>query len=400
MTSMNGFLVGLVILPVALLVYAYVVYPALLWLVAGRRPPREHSEAAPSWPTVTVTVPVYNAVNSIGATLDRLLDLDYPEAKLQILAISDASTDGTDQVIERYAARGVELLRLPGRLGKTAAENAAVERAVGEIIVNVDATVLVPRGSLAPLVRAFADPSVGVASGRDVSTGETRVEGTSMESGYVGYEMWLRSLETRVGSIVGASGCFYGFRRCIHEEPLPAELSWDFASALVAAEKGYRAVSVAEAVCIVPRTTALRTELRRKTRTMARGLSTLFYKSRLMDPIRYGSFAFMLLSHKLARWLPYLTAPAALVALAILSITSVYARVLFLISLLGILIGVMGIRWPRSRPVPKPLSIAGFAVAAFTAGFLAWVDAVRQKRMPTWEPTPRTGTTPPELSTR
>lgn len=392
-------LIVVALLPLALLLYAYLVYPALLWLVTRFSRSTRTTSATAEWPRVTITVPVYNAAGAIATTLERLLDIDYPKERLQILVISDASNDGTDEVVAGFESRGVELLRMPARLGKTAAENAAVSVARGEIIVNVDATILIPRTSLKPLVRAFADPSVGVASGRDVSMGETAVEGTQAESGYVGYEMWLRTLETEVGSIVGASGCFYGFRRSIHERPLPEELSWDFASALVAAEQGYRAVSVVDAICVVPRTIALRTELSRKTRTMARGLSTLFHKRRLMNPLRYGAFAFMLVSHKLARWLPYLTLPLALLALGVLATRSSVALILFILAIVGIVAGIVGIRWPRTKPVPRLFALAGFVLAAFVAGFLAWIDALRKKRTPTWEPTPR-ATTPLGTPTR
>src|ERR1700719_630530 len=103
--------------------------------------------------------------------------------------ISDASTDETDAIVGRYAGQGVRLLRLPERGGKTAAENAAGAVAKGEIIVNTDASVRVLRDAIKPLVRAFGDPTVGVASGRDVSVGDVAAEGNRGESGYVGYEM-------------------------------------------------------------------------------------------------------------------------------------------------------------------------------------------------------------------
>jgi hypothetical protein len=379
----------LVVAPFATFAYAYLVYPALLKLVTLARRPRPPVASGISWPMVTVTVPVYNAEGTIAATIDRLLELDYPKDRLQILVMSDASSDGTDAIVRGYAARGVEMFRQAERRGKTMMENLAVGYARGEIIVNVDSTVLVPRDSLKPLVRAFDDPTIGVASGRDVSVGDVAVEGTGGESGDVDYEMRVRDLETSVGSIVGASGCFFGVRRAVHATPLPPELSWDFASALVARELGFRSVSVAEAVCIVPRTKAIGTEMTRKVRTMARGLSTLFYKRALMNPFRYGPFALMLISHKLLRWLPYLLAPLSLVALGVLSLQSPAARVVFAVATLGALAGVVGIRWPKHRRAPGILVLAGFVIAAFTAGFLAWVDAIRGKRMATWNPTPR-----------
>jgi len=314
--------------PLAIAIYAYAGYPLILWIVGRLRPRRIDALVGAAWPTVTVTVPVYNAGSKIRGTLEGILQLDYPRALLQVLVISDASTDGTDIVVREFAGRGVELLRLQRRIGKTAAENAALSVARGEIIVNVDATILVPPSSLKALVRVFDDPTIGVASGRDVSVGGTSQSGTGAESSYTGYEMWIRDLETRVGSIVGASGCFYGIRRSIHAKPLPIGLSWDFASPLVAQKQGYRSVSVPAAVCIVPRTAEIRTEITRKVRTMARGLRTLFYLRALMNPLRYGSFALMLISHKLLRWVPYLLAPISFAALCLLAVQSVIARVL------------------------------------------------------------------------
>jgi cellulose synthase/poly-beta-1,6-N-acetylglucosamine synthase-like glycosyltransferase len=385
---MFAFVAALAAAPLVIALYAYVGYPIILWTVARLRHERVRAYADAAWPLVTITVPVYNAVSSIRATLEGLLQVDYPRDRLQLLVLSDASIDGTDAVVEEFAGRGVELLRAPARRGKTAGENTALSVAHGEIIVNVDATVVVPPGSLKRLVRVFDDPTIGVASGRDISVGGQAPEGTGAESTYVGYEMWVRDLETQIGSIVGASGCFYGIRRCIHDQPLPRELSWDFASPLVARRKGFRSVSVPDAICLVPRTRRIQSELRRKVRTMARGISTLFYHRALMNPARYGGFALMLISHKLLRWLPYLVAPLSVFALGFLATRSPLALVVFTLVSVVLLLGAVAIRFPRAGRL-KPIAVAGFLAAVFAAGFLAWVDALRGVEMATWEPTHR-----------
>ncbi len=373
--------------PLVIALYAYVGYPVILVLLAKFRSLPTTVTTRFDWPSVTVTVPVYNAAASIATTIERLLELDYPADRLQLLVISDASTDGTDQIVRSFANRGVELLRLPRRLGKTTAENSALANARGELIVNVDATILVPSDSLKRLVRVFDDPTIGVASGRDVSVGDAGHGGTGPESSYVGYEMWIRDLETKTGSIVGASGCFYAIRRSIHAKPLPHDLSWDFASVLVARLQGFRSVSVPAAVCMVPRTSQIGTELKRKVRTMARGINTLFYHRELMNPMQYGGFALMLVSHKLLRWLPYLLAPFALLALGFLAVDGTFARVLLVTVLGGLVVGAGSIRGTASRP--RPLMLAGFLVAAFYAGLLAWWNAFRRTPLATWNPTPR-----------
>jgi cellulose synthase/poly-beta-1,6-N-acetylglucosamine synthase-like glycosyltransferase len=381
----------MVLSPGLLFGYAYFLYPGVLRLWGSLRPaPRQFGDP-PEWPLVSIVVPSYNEEQAIRRTIESLLAIDYPAERRQILIVSDASTDRTDEIVLEYADRGVELLRLAVRAGKTAAENAALERLRGTIVVNTDATIRIMPGSLKPLIRVFQDPTIGVASGRDVSVGDLGAEANQGESGYVGYEMWVRSLETRVGSIVGASGCFYAIRRSLHETLVPAALSRDFASALMAREQGLRAVSVEAAVCLVPRTTSLQREFRRKIRTMARGLETLWFKRHLMNPLRHGRFAWMLLSHKLARWLVFLAAPVAVIGLMLLSLRSTAAALCLVVVLLVMLLGAVAMRTPEGKRLPPVVAFCGFVLASHVAGFIAWTKALRGELNPIWEPTRRPG---------
>jgi cellulose synthase/poly-beta-1,6-N-acetylglucosamine synthase-like glycosyltransferase len=387
---MNLFALALVASPIVTFVYAYLAYPGLLRLIAAARPQPEPLGDPETWPLVTITLPVYNEEHRLRRKLDELLQLDYPADRRHILVISDASTDGTDDIARQYSDRGVELLRLSQRGGKSAAENAAGAALRGEIVVNSDATVQVPPHAFKPLIRAFQDPTVGVASGRDVSVSAAKDDANGGEKGYVGYEMWVRALETRADSIVGASGCFYGIRREIYDSAFPAELSRDFASALMARENGYRAVSVDEAICYVPRTKSLDSEFKRKIRTMARGLETMWFKRHLMNPFRHGFFAFALLSHKLARWLVYATLPFAVMGLALLAPSSLLAAALLSVTIVTTLVGLLPLWWPSDRTVPRPLALLGFIVASNIAGIVAWLKVLRREHTAFWEPTRRT----------
>ena len=383
-----GWWVALV--PIFWVGYSYVGYPMILWLWTRIRPTRAEPPAVPEWPTITIVLPVYNEVAVIERTLESLLALDYPRELTTILVVSDASTDGTDEVVRRFAHRGVELLRTPERSGKTGAENAATGHLRGAIIVNTDATIRIRPDAIKPLVAAFADPTVGVASGRDLSVGALEVDASQGESRYVGYELWLRGLETRCGGIIGASGCFYASRRELHDHLFPTALSRDFASALIAMEHGYRAVSVDEAVCLVPRASSLEVEYRRKTRTMTRGLETLWYKRALLNPFRFGRYSWMLFSHKLARWLVFLTAPLILVGLGVEAVESPLARLLLSVVLAGIGVGLVCWKGPsRLREAHWVCRTAAFSLASSVAGLAAWVRALRGELSPTWEPTRR-----------
>ena len=378
----------LIAIPLVGLLYAYVGYPLILLLLAALRRETASRHSEWTWPSISVCIPVYNEEASIGAKLTQLVASDYP-ANRQVLVISDASTDGTDEIVRGFADRGVELLRQPERRGKTAAENAATALITGDIVVNTDATIIIPPPSLKALVRAFADPTVGVASGRDISVGADGTEANRGESGYVSYEMSVRSLETRVGSIVGASGCFFAIRRDLHRIPVPPQLSRDFASALIARENGYRSVSVNDAVCLVPRTGSLSIEFRRKVRTMARGLDTLRHWRHLLNPLRHGGFAWMLFSHKLCRWLVPVFFPVALAGLGILSFYWPPATVAFGSVILAAALGWLALRWPEGKRLPRPVAWCGYLLSANLAAILAWSQVLRGDTNPIWEPTRR-----------
>jgi len=385
---------ALIALSAALIVYAYAGYPLLLALLARLRPRPAAPPPPAHWPAVTVCVPVYNEAHQVGALLENLLALEYPRDRLQILVISDASSDGTDEIVHGFAGRGVELVRQPRRSGKTAAEQLAGPRIRGDIVVNTDASIRLHPAAVRHLVARLEDRSVGVASGRDVSVARSDSDANRGESGYVGYEMGIRALETRVSGIVGASGCLYAIRTPLHRTPLPEHLSRDFASALLARRAGYRAVSVDEAICYVPRAPSLQREYRRKVRTIARGMETLYYLRALLNPMRYGAFAWMLLSHKACRWAAPWAALAGLVGIALLAPAHLWARALLALSCAGIVVGLTGWLLPV-RHLPRALSIPAFLLAGNVAALHALKRALHGERAALWEPTRREAVTAP-----
>jgi len=388
--GVTTFALWVLALSVALPVYAYAGYPLLLWIIGRlRRRPATPAPADDEWPFVSISIAAYNEEAQIRELIKSLLALDYPRDRLQVLITSDGSSDGTDAIVREYADRGIELLRMPERSGKTKAENAASERLRGSIIVNTDASTRILPAALKPLIAAMRDPTVGCASGRDVSVGSGGDEANRGESGYVGYEMAVRDLETAVSGIIGASGCFYAIRADLHRLPLPGTLSRDFAAALKAQEHGYRAVSVPQALCLVPRGQSLRKEYKRKVRTIARGMRTLWFKRSLANPFREGVFAWMLLSHKVTRWMIPWAGFAAFLALAVLAPYYAAARVVLGLALLVLALGAVG--WFLSdRPnVPKIFSAPAFLIAGNLAAAHAFLRVLAGGEDALWEPTRR-----------
>jgi len=374
---------------VAFALYTYVGFPMLLGLVGLARRGRSSPPAPDDWPTLSIVLPVYNEEAVIRRTLENLLQLDYPAERRQILVVSDASTDRTDAIVREYANRGVELLRLSARRGKTAAENAALPLLRGDIVVTTDASARPARDALKPLIASFADPSVGVASGHYVSVARVDGRANHAESWYVGYDMWVRRLETRVSGIPGAAGCFHAVRAPIHRHALPEEICRDFAAALLAREHGLRAVSVESAVCTVPRVPSLRKEYRRKVRTIVRGWHTLHFKRTLLNPFRYGLFSWILTSHKVCRWIiPHAALPAC-VALVCLARTAWWAR--WGLGAAGVAVLCAGIAWwwPEQRRLPKVVAAPAYLIIGNLAALHASIRALRGERTPVWEPTRR-----------
>jgi glycosyltransferase involved in cell wall biosynthesis len=361
----------------------------MLKVVAALRPQRVPLPDPATWPFISVTIPAYNEARSIAETLEAVLACEYPVERRQIVVISDASSDGTDDIVAKFRGRGVELVRQPRRMGKTAAENAARDVVRGEIVLNTDASVRIHPHSLKRLVHAFEDPTVGVASSHDVSVARVEVASNAGESAYVGYEMWVRGLETRVSGIVGASGSLFAIRNVF----LPEALSRDFAAALVARVRGYRAVSVSDALCFVPRGASLRQEYRRKVRTMTRGLATLFHFRALLNPFRYGAFAWMLASHKLIRWILPWTTLALMVSLSALAQRSPAAQALLGAGLVATALAALGwFFWPATRAMPRVVSIPAYTVSGLVAGVHAWLKLFSGRQAATWEPTRREAT--------
>ena len=200
----------------------------------------------------------------------------------------------------------------------------------------------------------------------------------------------VRDLETRAGGIVGASGCFYATRRELHEVEVPPELSRDFAAALVARENGYRAISVPEAVCYVPRTASLGREYRRKVRTVARGMSTLWAWRRLLNPLRHPVFAWKLFSHKICRWTFPFALALIVVGLALLAPGHVWALGALAAAGLVAVLAVVG--WMLSREgksLPAVLSVPAFVLMSNVAVVHALGRAVAGGSERLWEPTRR-----------
>jgi cellulose synthase/poly-beta-1,6-N-acetylglucosamine synthase-like glycosyltransferase len=302
---------GMVVWGAALIVgYVYIGYPLALWIVAQFR---DHEvRRGDITPTATLLISVFNEESSIRKKLENSLALSYPKGRLEIVVVSDASTDGTDSIVESFADKGIRLLKLPRRQGKTSCLNAAVKSVGGEIIVFSDANILYQPDAVTRLVRNFADPEVGCVSGdsRYVNFGSSAAH--SQENSYWNYERFIRTMESRLGSTVGGDGAIFAIRKELYR-PLAPEAINDLVIPLQIVARGFRAVFEPEAVGFEPSGGNFRVEFRRKRRIVNRSWHGVMNLPEVLDPRRVGLFAWQVWSHKVLRWLmlPLVSAAAA-----------------------------------------------------------------------------------------
>ena len=202
----------------ALVGYSYLGYPVWLWLRSrwSPRPVRRGSLDSTNTPTVSAVMVVRNEEAIIARKLDNLLTLDYPAEKLDVVIVSDGSSDRTPEILTDYARNSrVQILLKQLSQGKAAGLNDAIQHATGDVLLFTDARQQIESAALRLLIENFSDPDVGAASGElmlgDPTTGET---GKGMGL-YWRIEKKVRELESASGSVVGATGAIYCARRSL-----------------------------------------------------------------------------------------------------------------------------------------------------------------------------------------
>ena len=383
MVSLELFAKAVFWLGAAALLYTYLGYPLLL-IVLSRLRPRPVRRAAFE-PRVTVVIAAYNEERDLAAKLENTLALDYPADKLEILVTSDGSTDRTDEIARAFAPRGVRLHRQAERRGKTAAQNAAVERATGEVILFSDATTHYLPDVLRVLMPAFADPSVGCATGRVVYTdSEPSSVGHGTRS-YWGYEFLLKRHESEVRSLINVCGCMYAVRRSAYV-PLYEEACSDFIIATKMVEQGLRAVYEPDAVCTEETNREAAKELRARVRIIAQTLNDLWRNRAMMNPLRSGFYAVELLSHKVLRYLVPFCLILTLVSSAWLASRSAFFAIAFAAQAGLYLSAALAWVLERFGVGSRVLALPQYFVIANLAALVAFWKFLRGERFTRWEP--------------
>lgn len=312
-----------------LMAYVYVGYPLLLIIAKKVLRPKAIQRGA-DLPRVSLIISAYNEAKVIGEKLRNSLALEYARERLEILVVSDCSSDQTDEIVRSFGRHGVKLLRMPQRSGKTAGLNEAVAQASGEILIFSDANAEYDGHAIARLVRNFADPGVGAVTGEQRYLVEENDASTESENAYWRYELALKKLESALGSLVGGDGAIYAIRKSLYRKLDQADLS-DFVNPLQIVQQGYRNVYEPEAVCYERGAEGFAAEFRRKVRIVNRAWRASWKMRALLNPVRHGMFALQFLSHKVLRWL----APVFMLSLLVANLVIAQRSTFYAVSLAG-----------------------------------------------------------------
>jgi cellulose synthase/poly-beta-1,6-N-acetylglucosamine synthase-like glycosyltransferase len=363
--------------------YTYIGYPVLVWLISrfGERTVQRGAIE----PTVSIIITAYNEERHIKAKLQNTLTLDYPVEKTEIIVTSDCSSDRTDEIVREFASRAVRLHRQPERLGKTAAQNEAVELAQGEIILFSDATTLYQPDVLRNIVPSFADSSVGCVAGRLIYVDPSESDIGQGAKSYWGYESFLKRHESRARSLIGASGCLYAVRRSAYV-PLYNEACSDFIIATKMVEQGLRTVYEPAAVCTEETNSRLDKEMRMRVRVITQTYTDLWRHRSMLNPFKSGFYAVQLVSHKVLRYLVPVLLTMLLVASIVLAQNSIFYAVIAGTQVLFFLTAALSGLLEHFGISIKLLALPRYFVLTNLAALLAFYEFVKGNRYAHWEP--------------
>jgi len=365
----------------AVLFYVYAGYPFLLAAIAMFVPRRRPE--ADFTPRLSILIAAYNEQTGIRRKIEQTLALDYPCDLIEILVLSDGSTDQTDAIVESFGDPRVRLLRVSGRKGKTNAQNEGVKTARGDVLIFSDATTIYHPQALRYLASNYADPKVGAVSGRyqyfDPAGRSPMGLGTIA---FWNYENFMKVMQSRIRTISGCCGCIYSVRREAYTHLAPDVIS-DLVQPLHAIRQGYRVVFEERALAYEETTQSTSEEFSMRVRVVTRGIRGLLSVPTLLMPWRFGWVSFQLWSHKILRWLvPFflLILLGSNLFLWQYSFHRLFLEaqgVFYAITLFGLLLPIQRL-W-------KPLGIPLYFCTLNAAAFFSVIEVLRGKKYVVWE---------------
>jgi biofilm PGA synthesis N-glycosyltransferase PgaC len=295
------FWISIFIIVYTYLGYGFILYFMLLFkrIVKGKR--KNVFYNADNLPKCTLLIAAYNEENFISEKIKNTLALEYPDGKLEIIFITDGSTDRTPDILREYPE--IKLLHQNERKGKVAAMHRAQAYVKTEIIIFTDANTLLNKDALIQISRHYADDRIGAVAGeKRVHFDEKADAGAAGEGLYWKYESLLKKWDSELYSTIGAAGELFSVRSNLYTPVSEDTILDDFMISMLIAAKGYRIAYEPEAFAIESASENISEELKRKVRIAAGGIQSIVRLKALLNIFRYGLLSFQYISHRVLRW--------------------------------------------------------------------------------------------------
>lgn len=373
----NGMSLQIIIIVLAgVVLYPYVIYPFFLFIVSGIKPKYRRTVVKVP-PMISIIIPVYNGESLIEDKAKNLRLISYPVDKLEIIFVSDGSTDDTNKLL--HSLQGVKVIVIEKRVGKELALKEAINFAEADLICLTDMGVLINADGVSNMVSHFTNSQVGAVSSVD----RTDFKSFFLETFHVAFENKIRILEANISSSVGVSGSFFMARK-IYLEKLSFTCCSDLAIALECVKQNVR-VAVEPCACgYYGKSAGVNEELNRKVRTITQGINTLLDYRFLLNPFKYGIFSWQLYSHKIFRWV----SPIALVLFLLLLLVKVVCAITVMEMLVVGVVIVSALFIPSlGKKIITNFALFGVYIVAIVVSI---VNVVAKKKKVIWEPTQRT----------
>jgi len=364
-----------------LILYCYIGYPLILLILGfffGKK-----VEKREIFPSISLLIPVYNEEKIIKEKIENSLNLDYPKEKLEIVVASE-STDKTNEIVKEYKEKGIKLFVFPQRKGKQYTIYRTLPKCKGKIIVLTDANAMFKKDALRKLVRNFADPKIGCVSGRLKYLNPKKSLAGEAEGIYWKYEFFLKKLESKISSLLGANGSIYALKKELYS-PLSKYRGDDFDLPIRVAQQGYGVIFEPEAISEEEVYPDFLANFKKKIVIVGwhfKGALILLLKSIKKFQIR---LAFQIISHKILRWLIGFFLILIFLSNLFLIGKSSYL-ILFIGQILFYSLALFGFLLDRKgKRLNKLINLIYYFCGVNLAAVIGIINGILGKQKPTWE---------------
>ncbi len=375
-----------------LIFYSYVGYGILVWilvkiksLLGGPKAPAIPHDA--DWPAVALVVAAYNEEDFIEEKIRNTFALDYPKDKLELIFITDGSSDGTTDIIRQHPS--IHLLHQPERRGKVAAMNRAIQQVQSPLVIFCDANTLLNTGCIKEIVKHYADPKVGgVAGEKKIMQQGKDAAAAAGEGLYWKYESFLKKLDSDLFTTVGAAGELFSVRKALFEKAPEGTIIEDFVQSLKLVINGYVVRYEPNAYAAEAPSASIKDEMKRKVRICAGAFQAMLLLKPLFNPFVHPVASFQFVSHRILRWT---ACPVALILLLIANIGIVlmgggpFYQLILVLQAIFYALGITGWIYASRNIRLKAVYIPFYFLFMNLSVFIGFNRFIRNKQTVLWE---------------